>query len=466
MTTDARSATAELLARYDRPGPRYTSYPTAVEFHEGFTEADYRRHLRLAAARRSDPLSLYVHLPFCEHRCLFCACNVVITRHRDVAARYLDLVLRELSILTGHLGSRRTLSQMHWGGGTPTYYPPGDLETLFRAIAREFEFTPDADLGIEADPRVTSAEHLSRLAALGFNRLSLGVQDFDPEVQETVRRIQGPAETRALVERARADGFVSVNLDLIFGLPHQTVPRFRRTLEQVLEIRPDRLAVYSFAFVPWLHGHMKRLPQEKLPGAEVKLELLAIAIDLLTAAGYRQIGMDHFALPTDSLAQAAETGALHRNFMGYAVQPAPDLVGIGLSAIGDVADAFMQNAKKLSGYQAAVSAGRLPTERGYALTEDDRRRRWVIIRLMGAFRVEGAAFEAAFGIPFAECFPAELAALRGARGPVEDGLLEIDGDTLIVTGRGKAFVRSICMVFDSYLARRTNGPAPVFSRTV
>ncbi len=292
------------------------------------------------------------------------------------------------------------------------------------------------------------------------------MQDFDPEVQETVRRIQGPAETRALVERARADGFVSVNLDLIFGLPHQTVPRFRRTLEQVLEIRPDRLAVYSFAFVPWLHGHMKRLPREALPGAEVKLELLALAIDVLTAAGYRQIGMDHFALPTDSLAQAAETGTLHRNFMGYAVQPAPDLVGLGLSAIGDVADAFMQNAKKLSGYETAISAGRLPTERGYALNEDDRRRRWVIIRLMGAFRVEGAAFEAAFGVAFAECFPAELAALRAARGPVEDGLLEIDGDTLIVTGRGKAFVRSICMVFDSYLARRTNGPAPVFSRTV
>jgi oxygen-independent coproporphyrinogen-3 oxidase len=466
MRTDARSGTAQLLARYDRPGPRYTSYPTAVEFHDGFTETDYRRHLALAAARRGDPLSLYVHLPFCEHRCLFCACNVVITRHREVAARYLDLVLRELALLAGCLGDRRTLAQMHWGGGTPTYYPPEDLETLFRAIAREFEFAPDADLGIEADPRVTSAEHVSRLAALGFNRLSLGVQDFDPEVQETVHRVQGPAETRALVESARAGGFTSVNLDLIFGLPHQTVPRFRRTLEQVLEIRPDRLAVYSFAFVPWLHGHMKRLPREAMPGPELKLELLALAIDLLTARGYRQIGMDHFALPTDSLARAAETGALHRNFMGYAVQPAPDLVGLGMSAIGDVAEAFMQNAKKLSRYEAAVSAGRLPTERGYALTEDDRRRRWVIIRLMGAFRVDGAAFERAFGVPFARCFSAELEALQGAGGLVEDSLLAIDGDTLIVTERGKAFVRSICMVFDSYLARRTSGPAPVFSRTV
>lgn len=466
MTAGARSATAELLARYDRPGPRYTSYPTAVEFHERFTEADYRRHLALAAARRHDPLSLYVHLPFCEHRCLFCACNVVITRHRDVASRYLDLVLRELSMLAGHLGSRRTLAQMHWGGGTPTYYPPADLEKLFRAIAREFEFTPDADLGIEADPRVTSADHLSQLAALGFNRLSLGVQDFDPEVQETVHRIQAPEETRRLVERARAEGFASVNLDLIFGLPHQTVARFRRTLEQVLDIRPDRLAVYSFAFVPWLHGHMKRLPREALPGPETKLELLALAIDLLTAVGYRQIGMDHFALPTDSLAAAADTGTLHRNFMGYAVQPAPDLVGLGLSAIGDVAGAFMQNAKKLSGYEAAVSAGRLPTERGYALTEDDLRRRWVIIRLMGAFRVDGAAFEQAFGVSLSDCFPTELAALRAPRGPVEDGLLEIDGDTLRVTRRGEAFVRSLCMVFDSYLARRTGGPTPVFSRTV
>jgi oxygen-independent coproporphyrinogen-3 oxidase len=458
--------TAELLARYDRPGPRYTSYPTAVEFHEGFTEADYRDRLAAADRRSAAPLSLYAHLPFCEARCLFCGCNVVITRHRDVAARYLEDLEREIDLLAGALRTRRTLAQMHWGGGTPTYYTPEQLERLFRAIAQHFTFTPDADIGIEADPRVTTTEHLERLRALGFNRLSLGVQDFAPEVQEAVHRIQSVEQTDALVSHARALGFSSVNLDLIFGLPHQSAAGFAKTLEQVLAIRPDRLAVYSFAYVPWIKGHMKRIDSETLPPAQVKLELLALAIDTLTGAGYRQIGMDHFALPEDDLARAADDGTLYRNFMGYSVRAAPDLVGLGASAIGDVAGAFAQNTKKLSEYAAAVGAGRFPTERGYALSPDDLRRREVITRLMCAFRVEFGAFEERFGVSFAECFAAELDLLQGDDGSVRHGLVELSGEAMALTPLGRAFVRSVCMTFDRYLAHRTAGPAPVFSRTV
>ena len=466
MTTAAPRVTAELLARYDRPGPRYTSYPTAVEFHAGFTEADYRERLGAAERRSAEPFSLYAHLPFCEARCLFCGCNVIITRHRDVAAGYLEQLLREIDLLAGELPTRRTISQMHWGGGTPTYYAPEQLERLFAGIARHFQFAPDAELGIEADPRVTTEAHIARLRALGFNRLSMGVQDFAPEVQAAVHRIQGVEQTTALVTRARAEGFLSVNLDLIFGLPHQTLEGFARTLEEVLAIRPDRLAVYSFAFVPWIKGHMRSIPAEALPGPAAKLDLLALAIETLTAAGYRQIGMDHFTLPDDELARAADLGTLYRNFMGYSVQAAPDLVGVGASAIGDVAGAFAQNTKKLSEYGAAVEAGRFPIERGYALSPDDLRRKDVIAQLMCAFRVNIAGFGDRYGVPFTEYFAEELEALRGAEGPMAHGLVELAGDALVLTPLGRPFVRTVAMTFDRYLARRAGGPKPVFSRTV
>lgn len=458
--------TAELLARYDRPGPRYTSYPTAVEFHEGFTEADYRERLAAADRRSAEPLSLYAHLPFCEARCLFCGCNVIITRHREVAAGYLAHLVREIALLSTELPTRRTLSQLHWGGGTPTYYGPEDLERLFGAITRHFSFTEDADIGIEADPRVTTDAHIGRLRALGFNRLSLGVQDFAPDVQAAVHRIQSVEQTSALVARARAEGFLSVNLDLIFGLPHQTADGFARTLEEVLAIRPDRLAVYSFAYVPWIKGHMKRIASDALPSAAAKLDLLALAIERLTSAGYRQIGMDHFALPEDELARAAERGRLHRNFMGYAVRAASDLVGVGASAIGDVAGAFTQNTKKLSAYGAAIDAGRFPVERGYRLSPDDLRRRDVIAQIMCALRVDLTGFGDRYGVSFAEYFEEELDALRREGGPVAHGLVELTADALVLTPLGRPFVRTVAMTFDRYLARRTEGPQPVFSRTV
>jgi oxygen-independent coproporphyrinogen-3 oxidase len=463
------AGTLDLLRRYDRPGPRYTSYPTAVEFSAAFGEPQYRERLARANAHSDAPLSMYAHLPFCEQRCLFCGCNVVITRHRDVAAHYLDHVLMEVDLLASHLPDRCRISQMHWGGGTPTYYPMADLERLFRAIAARFSFDRHAEIGIEVDPRVTTDEHVTGLRALGFNRLSMGVQDFAPEVQQAVHRIQGFDLTRRLVERARAEGFSSINVDLIYGLPHQTIAGFSRTLEQVIAIRPDRVAVYSFAYVPWIKAHMKQFPEGALPDAALKLELLGRTIDAFVAAGYRFIGIDHFALPEDELARAAAAGTLHRNFMGYTVQSAGDMVALGVSGIGDLQDAFVQNVKKLPDYYDAVRAGRFPVERGIALDRDDAVRRHVITQIMCNARLDVRDVERRFGLVFAEAFAEELAELTGEGSPAEDGLVTVRPDAIEVTPVGRLFVRNVAMVFDRYLRARAAagaGSRPVFSRTV
>ena len=460
------SQTARLIGRYDRPGPRYTSYPTAVEFTDRFTEADYRERLGAADLLAQEPLSFYAHLPFCEERCTFCACNVVITRHRDVAAQYLDHLLLEVDLLARHLPRRRGLSQMHWGGGTPTYYPAEDLERLFAAIAERFHFTPDAEIGIEVDPRVTRFDQLTRLRRLGFNRLSMGVQDFTPEVQQAINRVQSYEQTRDLVEHARAEGYGSINIDLIFGLPYQTASAFRHTLEQVVAIRPDRLAVYSFAFVPWIKAHMKHIPPASLPDAALKLELLSLAIDVFGAAGYRQIGMDHFALPEDELSRAIEARTLHRNFMGYTVQSARDMVAVGISGIGDAQGAYVQNTKKLPDYYAEIVAGRFPVERGFLLDDDDRVRRHVITAIMCNAHLDVPEVERAFGIDFRAYFARELAELSGPDSPVADGLLEITPEALRLTPLGRPFVRNVCMAFDRHLREKPADSKPVFSRTV
>ena len=460
------TATARLLAHYDQPGPRYTSYPTAVEFHEGFGERDYRERLAAADARADQPLSLYAHLPFCEERCLYCGCNIVVTKHRDVAARYLESILLELELLARHLPHRRTLAQMHWGGGTPTYYAVADLERFFTSIAERFQFTQNAEIGIEVDPRVTSAEQVRVLRSLGFNRLSMGVQDFDPRVQEAVRRVQSFELTAELIRVAREQGFRSTNVDLIYGLPYQTPEGFERTLEQVLELRPERVAVYSFAFVPWIKPHMNHIPADALPAPATKLALLALAIDAFTDAGYRMIGMDHFALPDDDLAGAMDDGTLHRNFMGYTVQAAPDLVALGISGIGEVGGAFAQNTKKLPEYAAALGVGRFPIARGYALDADDVVRRHIIMRLMCDARLDVRDVERRFGISFADTFATELDELAG-RGPYRtDGLLAITPEAIELTDLGRTFVRNVCMVFDRHLRRRAAEERPVFSRTV
>ncbi len=462
----AAPSTLALLERYDRPGPRYTSYPTAVEFHDGVGDQQYRERLALVDADGHQPLSLYAHLPFCQARCAFCGCNVIITSHPEVAAAYLDALDREIDLLAAALPHRRTVSQMHWGGGTPTYYEADQLSRVFDRIHRHFTFTPDAELGIEIDPRVTTVAHLRRLRELGFNRLSMGVQDFAPEVQHVINREQGYELTRRQIVEARAAGFASVNVDLIYGLPLQTVDSFQRTLELTVALRPDRVAAYSFAFVPWMRAHMKTLANEEMPSARLRLELLALTIDAFVGAGYRQIGMDHFALPTDDLGQAVERGDLHRNFMGYTVQKTPDMVAVGVSGIGEVHGAFVQNTKKLPEYYAAVGEGRFAITRGYELSADDLVRRRVIAGLMCNFRVDIKQIENDFGVGFSDYFAAELRELTAAESPATDGLVTVGDTSIDVTPLGRLFVRNLCMVFDRYLRARTEGPKPVFSRTV
>jgi oxygen-independent coproporphyrinogen III oxidase len=467
MSGRASVSTLTLLERYDRPGPRYTSYPTAIEFHQGVTDRVYVDRLAQLNRAGDQPLSAYVHLPFCQERCSFCGCNVVITPHRDVAARYLDAVAQEIDLLAAHLPDRRTIAQMHWGGGTPTYYAPEQLGELFARIARHFTFTRDAELGVEIDPRVTTLEHLDLLRSLGFNRLSMGVQDFDPKVQEAINRIQSYELTRGLIEHARRLGFGSTNVDLIYGLPHQSPETFAATLRQVLTLRPDRVAAYSFAFVPWMSAHMKEIDRAALPLPEIKLALLAATVDAFTGAGYRQIGMDHFSLPSDELARAVDTQTLNRNFMGYTVKATTDLVALGVSAIGNVRGAFVQNTKKLPEYYEAVGEGRFPIDKGYELSADDEIRRHVITELMCNFRLDVPDVERRFDIRFADYFASELATLTGGEhSAAADGLVTVQPHRIDVEPMGRMFVRNICMVFDKYLPLRIGGPKPVFSSTV
>jgi oxygen-independent coproporphyrinogen-3 oxidase len=463
--SSAVDVTLALLRKYDRPGPRYTSYPTAVEFTPEFTERDYRQKLSEADRLPSEPLSLYVHLPFCEERCLYCGCNVVVTKKREVAARYLEVLHREIDLLASHLPHRRAVSQYHWGGGTPTYHGPAEIEALHRKIADHFEILPDAEVAIEVDPRVTTFEQLQLLGRLGFNRISMGVQDFTPQVQAAVDRNQTEDETRRLYDDCRRLGFHSVNLDLIYGLPRQTPETFARSMETVIDLRPDRIAVYSYAFVPWLKAHQKRIDAEAVPDPPTKLRLFCIAREMLLQAGYRQIGMDHFALDDDELVLAMRDGRLHRNFMGYTVKRGGDMVGLGVSAIGDVRASLVQSVKKLSTYRRTIDQGRFPVERGIRLDRDDLIRREVITRLMCNFRLDPADVEARFEIDFADYFAAELEALRRPDGPVEHGFLEIEPDRLEVVGHGPLFIRNICMVFDRYLRGDEPGKR-VFSRTV
>jgi oxygen-independent coproporphyrinogen-3 oxidase len=460
----AAAVPLELLRAYDRPGPRYTSYPTALEFNSAFDERAYRERLAAAALAPDQPLSLYLHLPFCEQRCTFCGCMVIITKNRSVAGKYLGYLHRELAMLADALGGRRRVVQYHWGGGTPTYLAPEQMEELHGVVAQHFDIDPQGEAAIEVDPRVTTAEHVSTLRRLGFNRLSLGVQDFDPPVQQAVNRVQSAEETWTLLAQARAAGFRSTNVDLIYGLPRQTRDGFARTLDSVLHNRPERTAIYSYAHVPWLKGHQRTLSPAALPSAEEKMALFLMARERFLDAGYTAIGMDHFAVPEDELANAARAGILHRNFMGYTTRPAPAMVGCGVSAIGDVAGAFAQNVKKLSEYYEALDHGRFPIERGFRLDADDELRRYVIAELMCNFRVEARALESRFGVVFRDYFAAELEDLRGALS--EDGIVAVAADAgeVAVSERGRLLVRNVCMVFDRY--RRGASARTGFSRTV
>jgi oxygen-independent coproporphyrinogen-3 oxidase len=454
-------AIAELLAKYDLPGPRYTSYPTAVEFTEEVQARDYGRHLA-QAARSRESLSLYFHLPFCANRCAFCGCNVVITKKHDVATSYLEVLHREIDLVADRLGRRTNVRQLHWGGGTPTYLTPDEMESLFSKIASRFSIEEEAEVAIEVDPRVTTQEQLELLARLKFNRLSLGVQDFTPEVQAAIERNQTEEETARLVTRARELGFESINIDLIYGLPLQTLESFAVNLQKVLKLRPERLAVYSYAHVPWLKPNQRKTDADFLPSPETKLRLFAEAREVFVGSGYDPIGMDHFALPTDELAVAARAGRLHRNFMGYTTRPAPDMVGFGISAIGDVGDAYFQNVKIIPEYRRLVDSGELPILRGVELTPEDLLRREVIHSIMCNWRIDKRAIEARHGIDFDETFAREIEELKEQ---VQNDFLELDEDEIRVVSLGKIFVRNIAMVFDARL-RRMKRDGPVFSRTI
>ena len=452
----------EILRRYDRPGPRYTSYPTAAEFHDGVDRSTYRDHLTRASQRSDEPLSLYLHLPFCEHRCLYCGCNVVVTRKREVASQYLSHLESEIRLVASRLGDRRRLRQMHWGGGTPTYQTSDELRHLYGVVRDVFDFEPDAEVAIEVDPRVTRDEQLETLRELGFNRLSLGVQDVNPDVQTAIDRVQPFELTVHQVELARSLGFSGVNIDLIYGLPLQTADGFARTLQQVAELRPDRLAVYSYAHMPWLAVQQRRIDESTLPSPDLKLRLISDAVSTLTGAGYLAIGMDHFALPDDELGRAVADGTLWRNFMGYTVRHAPDMVGCGTSAIGEVDGAFFQNEKKLIRYQTAIRDHGCAIHRGYVLSDDDHVRRHVITSLMCHSTLSIPEVEARFNIEFGSYFDAELQALEPL---AEDGLVELAPSHIHVVGVGRLLVRNAAMVFDNH-RRGAVSSHPRFSRTV
>jgi oxygen-independent coproporphyrinogen III oxidase len=443
----------ELLRRFDVPGPRYTSYPTADRFVEAFTAEQYDQALWARASGTASvggtaPLSLYLHIPFCESVCYFCACNKVVTRQHGRAAEYLDALELEIALHVERLGAGRPVSQLHFGGGSPTFLSDDELARVMATLRQSFHVLPGAEVSIEVDPRTANVGRLAHLATLGFNRLSFGVQDFDPAVQQAVHRIQSHDGVVDLVRAARALGFASTNVDLIYGLPKQSTASFARTVQQVSELRPDRIALYAYAHLPQRFKPQRRIDAAALPKADDKLRMLGQAITGFTDHGYCYIGMDHFALPGDSLAIAKRQGRLHRNFQGYSTQPDCDLIGLGVSSIGRVGATYSQNAKTLPEYYDALRQRRLPVARGLALTRDDLLRRAVIMALMCQGRVEFESIELAHLVEVRRYFARELEELAAM---CDLGLVAIEPRAIQLTPLGWYFVRAVAMVFDSHL---------------
>ena len=448
--------TPELLSRFDVPGPRYTSYPTADRFVEAFTHVDYAQALQLRrdmSTARALPLSLYVHLPFCESLCYYCACNKIITKHPERAQDYLNYLHREVELQVAHLGPGQTVSQLHLGGGTPTFLSDAQLSALMDMLKAHFHLVPGGEYSIEVDPRTVNAERLASLARLGFNRLSFGVQDFDPQVQAAVHRIQPAEQVFALMSEARALGFESINADLIYGLPHQTPESFDRTLAQIEALRPDRIALYAYAHLPARFKPQRRIHAADLPLPGQKITMLARSLDALEKAGYVYVGMDHFALPHDALAVAKRQGRLHRNFQGYSTQPDCDLIALGVSSIGRVGATYSQNAKTLSEYCDLIDQGQLPVVRGLALSRDDLIRRAVIMALMCQGRLHYESINLAWLIDCQSYFSAELAHLAELQ---DQGLVELSDTGVQVTAMGWFFVRGVAMAFDRYAQADAN----------
>lgn len=450
-TATAEVVSDELLRRFDIPGPRYTSFPTADRFVEAFGAGDYLLALnqrRDGVASRQLPLSLYVHIPFCESLCYYCACNKIITKHHDRGTPYLRYLAREVDLHTQIIGMGQSISQLHLGGGSPTFLNDEELGELMAMLRRSFNFAPGGEYSIEVDPRTVDAGRLEALARLGFNRLSFGVQDFDPAVQQAVHRVQPAEQVFALVAAARATGFESINVDLIYGLPRQSPESFDRTLAQVCELRPDRIALYGYAHLPERFKPQRRIATVELPTGGAKVSMLSRSLSAFQEAGYVYVGMDHFALPDDSLAIAKRQGRLHRNFQGYSTQPDCDLIGLGVSSIGRIGATYSQNAKTMEEYCDFLDQGQFPVVRGLALSRDDVVRRAVIMALMcqGSLHIE--SIESAHLLDFKTYFSKELDELKAL---VEQGLVTIDADSIQVTPQGWFFVRAVAMVFDRYL---------------
>jgi oxygen-independent coproporphyrinogen-3 oxidase len=448
--------TPELLTRFDVAGPRYTSYPTADRFVEAFSQVDLHQALDLrnnGLVQKNRPLSIYVHIPFCESLCYYCACNKIITKHHEKAEPYLRYLAKEVELYTSSIGIGQSVSQLHLGGGTPTFLSDDELRELMSVLKRSFSFVAGGEYSVEVDPRTVNDERLALLFELGFNRLSFGVQDFDPEVQKAVHRIQPAEQVFALVASARKMGFESINVDLIYGLPKQTPESFDRTLKQINELRPDRIALYAYAHLPERFKPQRRILSAELPVASSKIAMLSRSMDALMNAGYVYVGMDHFALPDDALAVAKRQGRLHRNFQGYSTQPDCDLIGLGVSAIGRMGGTYSQNAKTMEEYVDMLDNAQLPIVKGLALSRDDLIRRAWIMAIMCQGHVQYDAFNEAWLIDAKKYFAPELSQLENLQ---TQGLVELGDGGLQVTPMGWFFVRGVAMVFDKYLQADRN----------
>ncbi len=443
----------ELIRRLDKNGPRYTSYPTADRFVEAFNAETYSHWLQkreIGGVGR--PLSLYIHIPFCNTLCFYCACNKVITKDRSKSAEYVRYVIKEMQMQAKLLGPGQVVEQLHFGGGTPTFMSDDEIRELMEAIRTNFKLVDEGEYSIEIDPRKVSDETIALLGSAGFNRISVGVQDFDDEVQRAVNRIQSEEETLRVIEAARANGFKSVSIDLIYGLPKQTLAGFGVTLDRVIAANPDRMSIYNYAHMPTLFKPQRRIHEADLPEAQVKLDILSMAVDKLTSAGYVYIGMDHFAKPEDELAVAQRQGRLHRNFQGYSTHSDCDLVALGVSAIGKIGPTYSQNYRDLEDYYDALDRDELPIMRGLELNADDLVRRAIIQALMCHFELSKESFNIAYLIDFDSYFAVEMTELREYE---QEGLLIITPQSLGVTPKGRMLIRNICMVFDKYLRTRT-----------
>jgi oxygen-independent coproporphyrinogen III oxidase len=453
----------DLLKKHDRPGPRYTSYPTAPVFRDTFRADDYRSEIIATNGPDStSDLSLYFHFPFCDTLCYFCGCTMLVTRDRDRIEEYQRYLKREIDMIAPLIGRKRKVVQLHWGGGTPTHLTPGQIRDIAGYIRGAFTFASDAEVSVEIDPRELRRDHLVALRENGFNRMSMGVQDFDAKVQETVNRVQSEELTWQVYAWARELGFTSINLDLIYGLPFQTLQGFRTTVKKVIEYGPERIAVFNYAHVPWLKPHQKLIHQEDLPSPDQKLAILKQTIDQFCSDGYEYIGMDHFARPGDELAIAQKEKTLYRNFQGYSTKAGADLYGFGMSSISHFQTIYAQNEKNLSMYYRCLDEGRLATRVGYRMSDDDILRKHVIMRLMCDLELDTRAVERQFGISFTDYFADSLASMRQF---VEEGMVTVADGKISILGAGRLLLRNIAMCFDAYLGSMTSSK-PVFSRTV